>query len=76
MLVYIFRGNGRVFGFTQNPTGANLPTGYGNWNQFKTLQVSKGVAQPGVNTDECIDDIERYGFHLTDAHVRITDDAL
>ncbi|MGA7386183.1 MAG: hypothetical protein WBW81_16250, partial [Methylocella sp.] len=29
--------------------------------------------QGGVNTDECIDDIEKYGFHLTDAHIRITE---
>jgi hypothetical protein len=24
--------------------------------------------------NECLDDIEKFGFHLTDAHVRITDD--
>jgi hypothetical protein len=23
--------------------------------------------------NECLDDIEQLGFHLTDAHVRITD---
>jgi hypothetical protein len=39
-----------------------------------TLEMNKGVATPGgVSTDECLDDIERYGYHLTDAHVRITE---
>jgi hypothetical protein len=35
--------------------------------------MSKGEAVPGVNAAECLDDIERFGYHLTDAHVRITE---
>jgi hypothetical protein len=30
---------------------------------------------PGVNVDECLDDIDDHGFHLTDAHVRTTQQA-
>jgi hypothetical protein len=26
-----------------------------------------------VEARECLDDIEKYGFHITDAHVRITE---
>jgi hypothetical protein len=37
--------------------------------------MTKGVATPGVNTDECLDDIDTHGYHLTDAHVRITEGA-
>jgi hypothetical protein len=73
MQVHIFRGPARVFGFTGDATGANLPAQYAPWNHFKTLEMSKGEAIPGVNAAECLDDIERFGYHLTDAHVRITE---
>jgi hypothetical protein len=76
MQVHIFRANGRVFGFTGDSHGANLPSTYGAWVPFKTLVMEKGGSQAGVNVDECLEDIERYGFHLTDAHVRITDKAV
>jgi hypothetical protein len=76
MQVHRFRGPGRVFAFTQDAGGKNLPTAYEPWTSFKSLEMSKGGAQPGVNVDECLDDIEKYGFHLTDAHVRITERAI
>ncbi len=77
MRVHIFRGTGRVFGFTENATGANLPSQYGPWGAFKTLDLDRsGEPTPGVGTKECLDDIEKYGFHITDAHVRITEDVV
>lgn len=72
VLVYIFKADGRVFGVTQDAAGTNLPTGLGAWSGFKSLELNKGVKQPGVDVDECLDDIEKYGFHVTDAHERIT----
>jgi hypothetical protein len=74
--VYSFRGMGRVFGFTGDSAGANLPPGYGPWAPFKTLEMVRGTPVPGVNVDECLDDIAAHGFHITDAHVRITQQAL
>jgi hypothetical protein len=77
MQVHIYRGVGRVFGFTQDPTGANLPSQYGPWNAFKTLDLNRdGAPTAGVDTGDCLDDIENYGFHITDAHVRITESAV
>lgn len=76
MRIHIFRGRGRVFGCTANKTGENLPSQFGPWTAFKTLEIIKGEPQPGVNVDECLDDIEAHGFHLTDAHVRITQQAI
>ena len=76
MKVHAFRADGRVFGFTRDAAGANLPSGYGDWTAFKTLELERGAAQPGVDVEECLDDIDRFGFHLTDAHVRITDRAV
>jgi hypothetical protein len=73
MRVHIFRGIGRVFGFTEDSTAANLPDQYGPWSAFKILEMTRDEPQQGVSVDECIDDVEKYGFHLTDAHVRITE---
>ena len=73
MKVHIFRGPGRVFGFSQEEAGTNLPTRYAPWTHFKSVEMTKGEQMPGVNADECIGDIEKHGYHLTDAHVRITD---
>jgi hypothetical protein len=75
MQVFSFRGVGRVFGFTEHATGANLPAQYGPWVAFKTLDLNRGEQTMGVNAEECLDDIEKHGFHLTDAHVRITENA-
>jgi hypothetical protein len=71
MQVHLFRGSGRIFGFTLDGSGGNLPPQYGSWTVFKTLEMARGDVQPGVNVDECLDDIDKFGFHLTDAHVRI-----
>jgi hypothetical protein len=77
MLIHIFRGPGRVFGCTADATGANLPSKFAPWNSFKSLDLSRnGEPQAGVNANECLSDIEEHGFHITDAHVRITEDVL
>ena len=73
MQVHAFRGTDRVFGFTMDATGSNLPPQYAPWSPFKTLEMSRGEPIPGVRVDECLDDIEKHGIHLTEAHVRITD---
>jgi hypothetical protein len=76
MLVHLFRGPGRVFGFTEDETGGNLPARFAPWSAFKSVELSRGTATPGVDADSCLDDIEKHGFHITDAHVRITDSVL
>jgi hypothetical protein len=73
MQVHIFRASGRVFGFTQDESGSNLPTDLGDRSYFKVISIARGESQPGVNVEECLDDIEQHGFHVTDAHVRVTD---
>ena len=73
MQVHIFRATGRVFAFTQDESGSNLPTELGECSHFKTIPMARGESPPGVNVEECLDDIERHGFHITDAHVRVTD---
>ena len=74
MRVHLFRGPGRVFGCTQDATGANLPSRFSPWATFKSIELIRdGEPTAGIDTGACLDDIEKYGFHVTDAHVRITD---
>lgn len=77
MRVHIFGGPGRVFGCTEDATGANLPPRFAPWTTFKSIEVSRdGEPQPGLNTNECLDDIAKHGFYITDAHVRITESVI
>ncbi len=62
MQVHIFRAEGRIFAVTENGQGENLPTKYGSWAHFKAVDMYKGVPMPGVNVDECLDDIARFGI--------------
>lgn len=76
MQVHIFRGPGRIFGVTTQASGDNLPRKYAPWVSFKTIEIHRGEATPGIDVVECIDDLETYGVHVTDAHVRITEEAM
>lgn len=75
MQTYLFRGLGRIFGVTGDAAGANLPDRYAPWTAFKAVEMVRGQPLPGVDVDECLDDLEVFGFHVTDAHVRITEAA-
>ncbi len=76
MQVHIFRGPGRIFAFTTQSSGENLPQKYAPWSEFKTIELRKDEHTPGVDANECLSDIETYGVHVTDAHARITEDAI
>jgi hypothetical protein len=77
MLIHIFRGPGRVFGFTEDPMGANLPSQFAPWTTFRSIELSRdGEPNASFDTDECLDDIANHGFHITDAHVRITENVI
>jgi hypothetical protein len=76
MQVHVFRGTGRVFAFTESGGADNLPERYAPWTPFRTLDVVRGQAQQSFNVDDCLDDIAQHGIHVTDAHVRITEQAI
>ena len=76
MKVELFRGRDRVFAVLASGSGIVLPEAYGPWTSFKSLDLARGQIQPGLAVDECLDDIERFGIHVTDAHVRITEEAI
>ena len=76
MQVQLYRGTGRVFAVTEADSLTKLPERYVPWTPFKTIEITRGQAQPGLHVEECLDDIERHGIHVTDAHRRITDEAI
>jgi hypothetical protein len=77
MLIHMFRGPGRVFGFTDDAAGGNLPPQFSPWTKFKSIELIRGVEPtPGVDTNDCLEDIEKHGFHITDAHVRIKENVV
>jgi hypothetical protein len=76
MQVQLFRGSGRVFAFTEAGANIPLPEKYEPWTVFKQVELQRGVHTPGVEADECLDDIATFGVHITDAHLRITEAAL
>jgi hypothetical protein len=49
---------------------------YRPWTSFKSLELRRAEPTPGLHVDECLDDIEKHGFHVTDAHVRITESVI
>ena len=76
MQVQLYRGTGRVFAVTASDSTVTLPERHGPWTPFKTIEITRGQAQPGLHVEECLDDIERHGIHVTDAHRRITEEAI
>lgn len=74
--VHVLRGQDRVFGFTLDEQGTNLPRQYGPWTTFKTIELHHDEPYQGVDVSVCLDDIGKHGFHLTAAHQRITHLAL
>lgn len=76
MQVHLFRGPDRVFGFTADPSGANLPPQFAPWSLFKTVEMQRDQPMPGVDVVECLSDLESFNVHVTDAHIRITEQAV
>lgn len=72
MIVHIFRGPGRIFGMTRDEAGRNLPARHAPWTAFKTTEMFPDEPHAGVDVNACLRDIEDYGYHVTDAHERIT----
>jgi hypothetical protein len=75
MHVYVFTGQGSVVAYTPDLSGANLPERFGPWMMVRALVMTAGeLERPAVDTDACLADIERVGYHLTEREIRITAD--
>lgn len=72
MILHIFKGSERVFAVTPDEAGSNLPSRHGPWERFKVMDMHPNEPQAGVDVNECLQDIDRYGMHLTRSHERIT----
>jgi hypothetical protein len=70
--VFIPPRSPRTLPHPRDATGANLPLHFAPWTSFKSIELTRDEPTPGLNTNECLDAIEKYTFHITDAHTRIT----
>lgn len=73
MQLLVFSGVASIFAVTESD---HLPARFAPWIPVKTIEVVRGQPQSGFNVEECLDDIARHGIHVTDAHVRITEQAI
>jgi hypothetical protein len=76
MQVEVYRGAGRIFAFVEAEAEETLPLRYAPWTPFRTVTMVRGRSEQGVDVDDCLNDIEEYGIHVTDAQVRITERAI
>ena len=61
--VHVLRGQDRVFGFTPDEQGTNLPRQYGPWTTFKTIELHHDEPYQGVDVGVCLNDIGKHGLH-------------
>jgi hypothetical protein len=69
MRVHILKGNGRgLYGFTPDPSGANLPADKGPWQAFKSIEIFEEHPVPriGVYEADVLAGIKRDGYYLMD----------
>ena len=69
MLVYVFRGRAKSFGFTLNELGSNLAPKQGPWRYFKTLDLETGRYRIDLDVEKALADISDNGFHIVTADV-------
>jgi|tagenome__1003787_1003787.scaffolds.fasta_scaffold20104194_2 hypothetical protein len=76
MLVYVFNStqNPKLYGFTADATGANLPSENGPWILFKSLKMNAGEkGRIGVDTDAVLMGISDRGYYLSAAELKFED---
>jgi hypothetical protein len=65
MQAHIFRGPGRVFGVTEDATGANLPSRFGPWTAFKPRPEPRWKSDAGGGCERmpCRHREVRFSYH-------------
>ena len=66
--VHVLRGQDRVFGFTLDRHGTNLPRQYGPWTTFKTIELHHDEPYQGVDVSVCLEDIRNENADLAAGH--------
>jgi hypothetical protein len=71
MKVHVFSSKKRklVGGFTQDKSGSNLPTGFGEWIYKEELDLNPSSPLIGANPQNIIDDIIEKGYSIQEASI-------
>ena len=75
MLVHVFRGGRPDFRLYAKRNGGEPAGTLWALDRVQNARDEQRSGSTGMTVDACQDDIDAYGFHLTDAHVRITQHA-
>jgi len=74
MRVHVFSSeqSSKLFGFTPDQKGQNLPGAQGPWRYFKSVDLSSGGADLiGESKANIQSGIEINGFHIAGAEIRV-----
>ena len=69
MKVFVFRGEGDLFGFSTEQSGDNLPSSSGQWMRWvyqPDIELLKGQKRIAIDVDAALKDIASNGYHLTE----------
>jgi hypothetical protein len=74
MKVYSFHSgkDNRIYGFTPDATGGNLPPTMKPWRKHGEHDVNPGDTRIGVSTDAILEGIKRDGFYLAAVEIKVT----
>jgi hypothetical protein len=75
MMVHVFKGRSKNYGFTQNELGMNLVSKLGPWKYFKSLKLESGRNRIGVDVNEALTNILAQGYHILRADVTFEEDS-
>jgi hypothetical protein len=59
MRVHIFKAQGNLYGFTRDPSGANLPADRGAWTAFKAIEIFEDHPAPRLGVVELAEECSR-----------------
>jgi hypothetical protein len=71
MKVYVFASKTKklVGGFTQEKSGSNLPSGFGEWIYKEEIDLSPSSPLMGAKPKDIIDDILEKGYSIQKADI-------
>jgi hypothetical protein len=71
MKVYVFTSKTKKLagGFTQDKSGSNLPSGFGEWIYKEELDLTPSSPLMGAKPKDIIDDILEKGFSIQKAGI-------
>lgn len=70
MQVEVYVGDSGCFAVVPQGGSAKLPVAEGPWGKLKDLDLAQdGEARAGLDVGQCLEDIERQGYHISEVRL-------